>query len=492
MTEAEGATLTQYLQSVLSKANCKTNPDPGRVTLRRLNREEYNNTIRDLVGIDFRPADDFPSDDVGYGFDNIGDVLTLPPLLMEKYLAAAEAIADHGDPRRREPAGPTRRFKPAELAKKGDRARRRRDQDSGILMFTNAEVGHRRRRLPQVGHLRPPGPGLRPAGRQGSAPAGVPDRRQAGRRASSVKAEEDAPGTFETRRSRSGGAQNSRSPSRTTPGSRRPRPKDQARPQPEAIDWIEVVGPMYSLPHDLPESHRRIIFRKPTDRNSTSARCPRNPRFATRAFAGPRPRPRSTGCRLWTRRSKDGDRFEKGIQLAMQAVLVSPHFLFRVELETRPGGAPRILTRPRARLAALLLPLVAACPTTSCSTWRRRGSCGRAGTSTPRWSGCSRTRSRRIRRELLRPVAPDPQPQARQPRPRPVQPVRRAPPPRDAARGRALLRRRRPRRPADRRLPPLRLHVPQRAAGQALRDRGRQGRAVPPGPPDRRRREGAW
>ena len=56
-------------------------PDPGRVTIRRLNRTEYNNTIRDLVGVEFRPADDFPIDDVGYGFDNIGDVLTVSPVL---------------------------------------------------------------------------------------------------------------------------------------------------------------------------------------------------------------------------------------------------------------------------------------------------------------------------------------------------------------------------------------------------------------------------
>ncbi len=69
-----------------------TNPDPGRVTIRRLNRAEYNNTIRDLVGVDFQPADDFPADDSGYGFDNIGDVLSLPPVLFERYLAAAEKI----------------------------------------------------------------------------------------------------------------------------------------------------------------------------------------------------------------------------------------------------------------------------------------------------------------------------------------------------------------------------------------------------------------
>ena len=67
-------------------------PDPGRVTIRRLNRAEYNNTIRDLVGVNFEPADDFPADDSGYGFDNIGDALTMPPVLFERYLAAAEKV----------------------------------------------------------------------------------------------------------------------------------------------------------------------------------------------------------------------------------------------------------------------------------------------------------------------------------------------------------------------------------------------------------------
>src|SRR3954467_15471979 len=78
----------------MEKLDCGKESDPGRITIRRLNRSEYNNTIRDLFGIDFKPAEDFPSDDVGYGFDNIGDVLTLPPILMEKYLAAAESIVE--------------------------------------------------------------------------------------------------------------------------------------------------------------------------------------------------------------------------------------------------------------------------------------------------------------------------------------------------------------------------------------------------------------
>lgn len=49
--------------------------------------------MRDLLGVDLHPADDFPQDDSGYGFDNIGDVLSLSPVLMEKYLVAAEKVA---------------------------------------------------------------------------------------------------------------------------------------------------------------------------------------------------------------------------------------------------------------------------------------------------------------------------------------------------------------------------------------------------------------
>ena len=73
-------------------------PDPGRLTLRRLNRTEYNNTIRDLLKIEFQPAEDFPRDDVGFGFDNIADVLSVSPVLMERYLAAAERIAEEAIP----------------------------------------------------------------------------------------------------------------------------------------------------------------------------------------------------------------------------------------------------------------------------------------------------------------------------------------------------------------------------------------------------------
>lgn len=67
-------------------------PDPGRITVRRLNRAEYRNTIRDLIGVDFDAQEEFPADDTGHGFDNIADVLTISPMLLEKYLDAAQAI----------------------------------------------------------------------------------------------------------------------------------------------------------------------------------------------------------------------------------------------------------------------------------------------------------------------------------------------------------------------------------------------------------------
>ena len=82
-----------HIEAIFEHADRMAKPDPGRVTVRRLNKVEYKNTVRDLLGVDFNPTENFPADDVGHGFDNIGDVLTMSPLLMERYLEAAEAIA---------------------------------------------------------------------------------------------------------------------------------------------------------------------------------------------------------------------------------------------------------------------------------------------------------------------------------------------------------------------------------------------------------------
>src|SRR5438046_97927 len=93
----EQARLAEWIKFDAFGINAK-NPDPGRVTVRRLNRVEYHHTIRDLMGIDFNSEVEFPPDDTGYGFDNIGDVLTVSPMLLEKYLVAAKTIVSEAVP----------------------------------------------------------------------------------------------------------------------------------------------------------------------------------------------------------------------------------------------------------------------------------------------------------------------------------------------------------------------------------------------------------
>src|SRR5258706_12590250 len=78
----------------------QTRPNPGPPTLHPLNRTEYANAIRDLLALEIDVAELLPADDIGYGFDNIGDVLSVSPLLMERYLATARKISRTavGDP----------------------------------------------------------------------------------------------------------------------------------------------------------------------------------------------------------------------------------------------------------------------------------------------------------------------------------------------------------------------------------------------------------
>ncbi len=92
-TAQEIEALNTAVEQAIAKAEAKLPPDPGHVTVRRLNRKEYNNTIRDLVGVDFNPSENFPADDIGHGFDNIGDVLSISPVHLERYLDAADTIA---------------------------------------------------------------------------------------------------------------------------------------------------------------------------------------------------------------------------------------------------------------------------------------------------------------------------------------------------------------------------------------------------------------
>jgi len=81
-----------YLETELDKY-AAAYPDPGRPTIHRLNRAEYSNAIRDFLALDINPGGSLPADDTGYGFDNIGDVLSLSPILIERYMSAGRMVA---------------------------------------------------------------------------------------------------------------------------------------------------------------------------------------------------------------------------------------------------------------------------------------------------------------------------------------------------------------------------------------------------------------
>jgi mono/diheme cytochrome c family protein len=81
-----------YLEGELDHA-AAANPNPGRVAVHRLNRTEYVNAVRDLLAVDVNGEELLPADDSGYGFDNIGDVLSVSPVLLERYLQAAARVS---------------------------------------------------------------------------------------------------------------------------------------------------------------------------------------------------------------------------------------------------------------------------------------------------------------------------------------------------------------------------------------------------------------
>ncbi len=97
-TREEIDALQAQIRGLLTQAVAQAKVDPGKVTVRRLNHTEYNNTIRDLCYVEGNFSTDFPADDTGYGFDNIGDVLTFSPVHLERFIASAKVIAERAMP----------------------------------------------------------------------------------------------------------------------------------------------------------------------------------------------------------------------------------------------------------------------------------------------------------------------------------------------------------------------------------------------------------
>ena len=118
--------MLRRIEEAFETADRSRPPDPGRILARRLNRVEYQNTVRDVLGVRFKAGEEFPPDDSVLGFDNIGEVLTVSPLLMQKYVQAAERIASLA-------IGADPLPKPAFVELKAERAKR---LDIGTTEFT--------------------------------------------------------------------------------------------------------------------------------------------------------------------------------------------------------------------------------------------------------------------------------------------------------------------------------------------------------------------
>ncbi len=91
-SSSASAAFTKLLADELDRA-AAANPNPGHPTIHRLNRAEYSNAIRDLLALDIKPGSRLPADDTGYGFDNIGDVLSMSPILIERYMSVARMVS---------------------------------------------------------------------------------------------------------------------------------------------------------------------------------------------------------------------------------------------------------------------------------------------------------------------------------------------------------------------------------------------------------------
>ncbi|MCC6591285.1 MAG: DUF1592 domain-containing protein [Bryobacterales bacterium] len=378
--EVSAATLA-WLRDEFTRQDQRIKPEPGRVSARRLNRTEYNNTIRDLLGVDLRPADNFPADTAAFGFDNISDALSLSPALLENYLNAAERSL------RTALYGPEQR-KPANLHYSAPvRINLARGQSivpkdlsnydlTGLSTLHSFHVTHRfpvdaeyNFRLTLNGH--------RPNQSEPAHPALFIDGKL-------VKEFEidatDLEGQIVEHRTRVVAGEhlisasylrnyhglppsyNGPEPSKRPPEALitvRGKLTDKdietlrkygTRIKTDAIETrvdnryesIDLGGPFNQTTGASPESLKRIYTCGHLTGNHSEASCPRTiiRSFAGRAFRRPATQQEvDQYLRYYTLARKQGDSLTEGLVTALQAVLVSPKFLYRIEKD-RPTAGP--------------------------------------------------------------------------------------------------------------------------------------------------------
>lgn len=296
-------------------------PDPGRVTLRRLNRIEYNSTVRDLLGTTLRPADDFPADDRGYGFDHIGDVLSLSPVLVEGYARAAERLVE--DTLGGAAAPKSTRFEIETIGASAGAA-----EGEGWNLYSEGSADAvvnvptaGRYRIAARAYGQPAGPELprMTLTIDGIAPVSF-----------EVAATAAAPRVYETT-------------AMLGPGTKTLSVAFVNDFYDEAamldrnlwVDWIELHGPIDAAPAD-PARRSAVLFCEiGSDAGCVSAVLRR---FARRAWRRPISDAEAAALvAIVDATTSRGGSVEAGVRLALEAVLVSPYFIFRVELDPAPN-----------------------------------------------------------------------------------------------------------------------------------------------------------
>jgi hypothetical protein len=330
MPEDHRAKLLQAIDELINKSDCTQQIDPGHVTIRRLNRFEYLNTVRDLLNVEYTPARDFPGDDVGYGFDNIGDVLSLPPLLMEKYLAAAEEISYEAIP-----DGSAQKYdlqlviKGSEFS--GDKKSSSNGDRNEKVIFSDGQVDARFRapadgkytmKLFVYGEL---------AGKESPKFSFELDGKE--RRRLSVDEPKSSPRELEMEFDLEKG-EHSISVAFLNDFYDADAKDKTRRDRNLGVLRFEVAGPI-DQQQELASPVMFVQPNSPEDYRDVSYRILQ--RLASRAYRRPAKEEEIKRLQLLVAMVvKDGGNFEDGIRLALQAVLVSPHFLYKVE--TPPPG----------------------------------------------------------------------------------------------------------------------------------------------------------